>query len=304
MDHQENINVRSEPISPSSYEEDEINLMDYWRIVVKYKWMILVIIVLTTAAATLKALLSPPIYRAEVVLAPVSQEDQGRLSGLSGQFGGLASMVGIDLGGGGNGTATTIAILKSRIFTEQFIRKYNLLPVLYEDNWDNKNQRWIQGNSEDIPTMWDAYKVFNEIRKISKDKKTGLITLSIEWKDPVIVSSWANDLVARLNISLRADALEESKRSLEYLKDQIEKTSIVEIRQLMYGLVETEMKKAMLANAGGEYAFRVIDPAVVPQERIGPNRRMIVIVGLFIGAAFGIFAAIFLSFIQTHKNGQ
>ena len=43
----------------------------------------------------------------------------------------------------------------------------------------------------------------------------------------------------------------------------------------------------MLANVREEYAFKIIDPAVVPDMRSKPQRRKIVILGLLLGVVFG-----------------
>ena len=37
------------------------------------------------------------------------------------------------------------------------------------------------------------------MRRVSEDRKTGLVTLSIQWKDSVVAANWANAVVMRLN---------------------------------------------------------------------------------------------------------
>ncbi len=51
--------------------EDEVNLLDLWRVLVSFKWLILAVTLVTTAASAAIAWWMPPIYRAEVTLAPV-----------------------------------------------------------------------------------------------------------------------------------------------------------------------------------------------------------------------------------------
>jgi LPS O-antigen subunit length determinant protein (WzzB/FepE family) len=48
----------------------------------------------------------------------------------------------------------------------------------------------------------------------------------------------------------------------------------------------------MLANSRDEFAFRIIDPAVVPQEKTRPRRAMIAVVGLMGGFILGVFIVI------------
>lgn len=83
---------------PYVVEDEEIDLREYWQVLVRYKKLISAITSVTTAIALLIALVLTPIFRAEVLLAPVSNEPKPGLGGLAGQFGDLASLVGINLG--------------------------------------------------------------------------------------------------------------------------------------------------------------------------------------------------------------
>lgn len=284
--------------------QKEIKILDIWKFLVKNKLLISLITVISTTIAVVVALLSTPIYRAETLLVPVNKDGKGGgMSALAGQFGGLASMAGINFGGGGGSdTITAIATLKSRTFTEQFIRDYKLLPILFEDEGEITEQNKAVNDSGKAPTMWDAHKVFNTIRNISEDKKTGLITLSIEWKDPKQAANWANELVTRINMRFRADALKESERNLKFLHEQINKTSVVDIQTALFGLIESEMKKAMLANVSDEYAFNIIDVAVEPEERIKPKRRVIVMLGFVIGVFLGIFSGFLRHLVSLQRD--
>ena len=176
------------------------------------------------------------------------------------------------------------------------IKLSNLLSVK-KKAWDANAGTW----KKDIvaPTLWDAYNLFDKsIRSIDIDKKTGLVTLSIDWKDPKLAAAWANKLVVMLNSSLRADAIDESKQNLKFLREQIEKTSIVQIQQSLFGLVEAEMKKSMLANVTSEYAFKVIDPAVIPERKIKPKRASIVIMSFMLGGFLGTFIALIRRYMR------
>lgn len=284
---------------PMPYEAagDEINLLDYWRVLVARKWLILAVTVLATGISVVTAMLMTPIYRAEVLLAPVDDGREGSSSALA-QFGGLASMVGISLGGGGS-AGQPLAVLKSRAFLEVFFKEENLLPKLFAQQWDEQKAAWKSDDAASVPTMWDAYAVFaNGVMNISVDKSSGLITLSIEWKDPEMAAQWANHLSSRLNLHQRQGAIAEAEKSIAYLEDQLRKTSVVEMQQALYRLIEAETKKIMLANVREEYAFKVIDPAVVPEKKIKPKRSLIVILGFVSGLIVSVFLVFLLSFVE------
>ena len=84
------------------------------------------------ALALAGSFLVTKIYRAEVLLSPVSTEGQSGLGSLIGRAGAFAGMAGIELGEEGKATAETMAILKSRAFLEHFIADRNLLPTLFQ----------------------------------------------------------------------------------------------------------------------------------------------------------------------------
>lgn len=278
---------------PSSYpiDDDEIDLRELWEAVVEHRALVAAITSVSTAIAVAVALLLTPVFRAEVLLAPVASESKAGLAGLAGQFGDLASLVGINLGSG-DLTQEAVAALKSRLLTEAFIKDKNLLPVLFEDDWDAEKKRWKHEDPEDIPTLWKAYELFDEdVRAVSIDKKTGLVTLAIEWKDAAQAAAWANELVARVNRQRQLEAIEEAENSIAYLQEQLKRTSTVEVQQAIYRLIETQTKAIMVAKTRRDYAFKIIDPAVPPEEKSRPKRALIVAFGFVLGTALGVLVA-------------
>lgn len=270
--------------------EDEIDLIQAWNVVVKRRTLILVVTMVSTVFALGLALLMTPVYRAETLLAPTIGDDDNRLTSMSSQLGGLASLAGLSLDRGDGKMAEAIATLESRDFTYRFITSENLLRVFFEDQWDTNEDEWR--NPDAPPTLWDAYELFdNSLRDIHIDKETGLITLAVEWKKPELAAEWANKLVRRVNDELRKEAVAESQERIQYLEKELDKTSIIEVKQAIYKLTEAETERKMIANTQQEYAFRVLDGAVVPEEKAKPNRKLIVLLGIIVGGLLGIIAA-------------
>ncbi len=275
-------------------EEDEIDLLEYWRILWKRKALILSISLLAAVVAAGISLTMPNIYKAEALLAPVSAGGSkgGGLSAALGGLGGLASLAGISMPGGGN-VEENLAVLKSREFLWSFIKDEKLMPILFADAWDDAKHGWKEPDPDKQPTLWDGYRLFSEsVLSASSDKKTGLITVAVEWKDPDIAAKWANTLVARLNRYLREKAIRQSHIKLKYLNDELARTAIEDQRKALFELISQEQKKAMLANTQKEFAFQVIDPAVTPDKKAKPKRSLIVILSTFVAgflAVIGVF---------------
>lgn len=262
--------------------EEPINWSEYWRVIVKNRKLIGIITVVSTLTALLIAFLLPQIYQAEVLLAPVSQDKSEGLSAIASQYGDLAALAGINLGSGKDKTAEHIAALKSRSLSVSYIKEANLMPVLFARKWDAGKKQWK--DNTDAPTEWKAFELWDEdIRRVNLDKRTGLVTLIVEWKDPVLAAKWANDFTRHVNTRLRTEAVEEAEKSIAYLEKQLPTTISIEVQQAIYRLIETQTKKKMVASTREEYAFTVIDPAVPSERRVRPKRLAMIAIGAFAG---------------------
>ena len=139
---------------------------------------------------------------------------------------------------------------------------------------------------------------------IHEDKKSGINNLSVSWKDPEIAAQWANDLVKQLNEQLREQAIQDSKKRVGYLEQELAKTTLKDMREVLYSLLESEKQKAMLANVNEDFALEVIDPAVAPEVSEKPKRKLIVALGGVCGGFLGIFAVFFLQFLRKAEIFQ
>lgn len=287
--------------------DDELSLIDLWSIVWKRKWLWLTLGPLAGVIGMVIALRSTEIYRAEVLMAPAAEEKAGGgLAALAGQFGGLASMAGVNLNSG-NDTATSIATLKSRKFLLPYLLEQDLFTTLFYRDWDPQDKRWTASSArrglDGKPTESELYEKFvNEIITVSEDNKSGLVTLGIEWENPELASRWANEISSRINSHLKAKAKTETEKNLAYLKDQLNETQVIEIRESLYTLIESQTQNAMLANAKEEFAFRIIDPAFVPETRIRPKKVLIVISSGMFGGFIGVFLCFIFHFTETDKK--
>ncbi len=288
-------------------EEDEIDLLEYWRVIWGKRKLIISVVFAAALLAAGVSLTMPNIYRAEVLLAPVSDEGSksGGLSAALGGLGGLASMAGISLGGGGS-VEENLAVLKSRKFLWMFIKDQKLMPILFEDDWDADKKAWIESDVEKQPSLWDAYRKFTKggLLTVSKDKDSGLVTVGIEWVDAAQAALWANMLVSRLNEFLRQQAIGRSNGNLHYLNKELSRTHVADMRQALFELISQEQKKAMLANTQKEFAFQVIDKAVAPDKKVKPKRSLIVILSAFVSGFLAVIFVFIREGVQRRKEEE
>jgi uncharacterized protein involved in exopolysaccharide biosynthesis len=283
-------------------DEDEIDLLELIRTLLQAWKAIVGITILCTGLAVAYALYAPEVFKAETLLAPAQEEKSGASSSLR-QFGGLAAMAGISIPSDSN-VEQVVATLNSRKFLRTYINQNKLIPVLFDEIWDADNQSWMVPSVEDEPTEQKAIKSFKTCLSVDEDKNSGLITLSISWKDPEVAAQWANDLVKQLNEQLREQAISDSKKRVGYLEQELAKTTLQDMRAVLYNLLESEKQKAMLANVNEDFALEVIDPAVAPATPEKPKRKLIVALGGVCGGFLGIFAVFFAQFLKKLKSSN
>jgi uncharacterized protein involved in exopolysaccharide biosynthesis len=277
-------------------DRDEVNLRELLQLLWREKWIIISLVLLTTAAATIAGVLLPKQYDALAVISPVSSNAKGAGlgGGQSSAFGGLASLIGISIGGDTN-KAESIAVLQSEALTERYIREHDLLPVLFPKLWDSVNRKWLVTDPKRIPTPWQGNNVFLRIRTVVEDKKTGLVTVTIRWTDADTAARWVNDLVKLTNDYLREKAIRESDQHIAYLNQEAAKTDVAQVRAAIYTVLESEIKNVMLARGPGDYALKVIDPAVPPERHSWPHLSILMPAGF----AAGLFLAVLILFVRS-----
>lgn len=293
-------NNQHESLRRDEYAEDEIDLLELWRTLLKHKRLIIKNSFIAAAVVAVISLLMPNIYRAEVLLAPVQTGDAkaGGLASALGNLGGLASMAGISLGGGGS-TEENLAVLQSKEFLWRFVQDEKLMDVLFEPGFISR----LLGTEP--PGQWDVYRLLidDKTLEVTTDKNTGMITVAIQWTDPALAANWANTLVIKLNRYLAQQAIDRSTENLKYLNEELMRTQIEDMRKTLYDLIAAEQQKAMLANTQKDFAFKVIDPAVEPDKKAKPKRSLMVILA-FMLAMFATMVYVFVREGMAKRSAQ
>lgn len=307
------MNQSSQASAPVGHD-DEIDLRELFGVLWKGKWLIGGIASAATVIAVIVALLLPNVYRAEALLAPNDQDRAGGLSALAAQYGGLASLAGIDIGSGSSDkTGLGIEVLKSRQFVSDFIERRDILvPLIAATGWDEESRelkidsdiydvaerKWVREvrpPKKNTPSMQEAYEEFMSILSVSRDKVSGLVTIRIDHYSPDIAKQWVDWLVEDINATTMHRDVAEAQQAIEFLYQQIEKTSVADLQNVFFSLIEEQTKTVLLANVTDEYLLRTLDPAVAPEKRLKPNRRLIVLLGMVLGGVFGILVCALLN---------
>ena len=276
---QQVVYVLQQPESAAAHSDLDIEQLagTIWR----RKWWITAWTGLLTASAVVYALVATEWYRAETVLMPRDSLSGAGLAGQLAQFGGLADVAGLSLGQ--NSKQEPIGVLRSKGFARRFIEKNDLVEVLAED----LPARALLSDQpgREVGEVVDRF--VRSVMTVSEDRRSGLVTVAIQWKDASTAADWANKITQQVNDEMRLRTLDEGARNINYLQNQLAVTETVSLQQAIARLIEGEMQKLMLAQGTDEYAFRIIDSAEPPVKRSRPKRTLTVL--------FAFAASLFLA---------
>ncbi|MCG7531161.1 Wzz/FepE/Etk N-terminal domain-containing protein [Psychrobium sp. MM17-31] len=301
--------------SQSEKRENEVDLIALWQVIWSEKWLVCTITFIFAISSVIYALSLPNVYKSEALLVPATEE-QNSLGGLASQFGGLASLAGVNLGGAGGIDKTNLAIeiIKSRIFITRFIEQNDLLiPLMATKGWDpqlnkliydsdaynTKTGKWLR-NGKGKPSAQEAYIAFRALVDISLDEKSSLIHLSVKHYSPYLAKEWVDELLYSINLEMKNRALSESEKSISYLKLQLKQTNLKEIKNVLYQIIEEQTKTIMFAEIREQFAFKTIDPALVPELKSGPKRAIICIAGTFLGGMLSVMIVL-IRYVRKKK---
>ena len=297
--------------------DDDIDLRELFGILWAGSRKIIAITVVFAFVSVIYALSLPNQYNAKSLLAP-AQSDNSDLSGALGQLGGLASLAGVDIGGGKSTEAQMAQeIMKSWSFIEGFIVDNDLADelcavqgwskesneLLINDSvYDTENKQWFKKNNEcgvtGPPSSWILFETFSERLVVSENKKTGLVSVSIEYYSPQIAKQWLDMYVAAINAHMQQRQMTKVTNNINYLQAQIEKTSIAEMREVFYNIIEEQTKNKMVAEASPEYAFVAVSPSMVPEQKSQPQRALICILGTLLGGVLSVLLVLVMNYVR------
>ncbi len=214
------------------FEEDEIDLYELWQRLKKRGKLIVGIFLAGVILAVVVSLVMTPVYRSEALLLPVSNQPSLAIAQLASEFLGVQ-------GGGGDLSSKIMAILKSRTIKERVVKRLNLVDVLLEEKPENRDPVNV------------VVGILEGIVKVTTDRKTGAITLQVDYKDPELAARIAQAYIEELKKILEEKALTVAKANRIFLEKQLAET-------------EKELKEKLKLLA----SFQKREKVIVPQEQV------------------------------------
>ena len=217
-------------MNPNNNADHEIDLIEIFNILWARKILIIFLTLISCVLSVLYALSLPNIYQSSATIA--AQEQIGGGGSSTGVLAGVASMAGVDLSADADKVQHGMKIMTSYSFFEDFIDKHGLLvPLMAANGWDReKNQliinskiynsesgQWVRKPSptqNPQPSLQEAHREFLEILDVKKDKRTGLIEVSIEFFSPHLAKEWVSLMIEDVNSLMRDKDVMQAQKSI------------------------------------------------------------------------------------------
>jgi hypothetical protein len=208
-------------------------------------------------------------YRAQAVIAPISSDPGlGSMSAagdmMDNMGGGLMSL--FNLAGGGD-TATVaqryLSIMNSYAFTTDLINRYHL-------------ERKIVGvRSKSAPTVtrWSMHRDLTSRFTSEYDYRSGNLTLYFLDPSPEDAQRILAYYLDSLRDKLRNEEVQSAAAAAVSLQDEIRKTSDALLQTQLYELMARQVQREKVAQVQADFAFKVIEPPVVPDNYYAPSAR-------------------------------
>ena len=272
-----------------------------WLIRESFRYVWRLTFILPAALVVLLAIaylaFAKPKFSSAVVLLPTASGDSGGgLAQLAGRYAGLLSATG--LGAGSDQQSRNVELLKSRDVGIAFIKEADLLPKLFPDRWDSEAGVWINEPGLmswlippiDMPNYQLGFERFEEKRSISRNERSGTITVEFTFRNPELAAAVAAEFVDYVDSAIRESDLAEIDASLSYLTESIDQAVNPEMISALGNLLESQLQKKMLIIGREDYAFSAIDPAVVPIRKSHPKSRLLLLLAMMTGGLLGVVA--------------
>jgi uncharacterized protein involved in exopolysaccharide biosynthesis len=288
MVEQKNLNYRHD-------QEDEINLLDMFIVLLKHKWMIFSVVFIAGVAAVIYSLMLPDMYRSESTIVPTAQEKASVSSRLA-ALGGFGAMIAGQAGIGGVGSLERFEIvLRSRKLTNALIEQHKLMPVIFKNYWDENTKTW---KTEEPPTLQNAFAAIQKMLEIKPDQEKGVLRLAFLSEDPQIARKILGYYVNGMSEFMRQQTLENVALQGEALQGQLVITADPLLRTKLAEIIAQYVEQETLAKVQKYYGFNVIDYPFVPENRFKPNRVLICIRAVTVA----FFMAVFLAFMMEYAG--
>ncbi|MGM0518359.1 MAG: Wzz/FepE/Etk N-terminal domain-containing protein [Campylobacterota bacterium] len=294
-------------------QEDEIDLKELFKTILKYKYKILIFVFIITSLTIVYTMSIPNSYTSKTVLSPQTEQKS-----ISGGLSSLASIAGVNLGGSSSKDPSIMleTTLKDYEFNKMLIEKYDLteklknqsnlvfafgIDTIYKLFNSTSTKKDNRTNEEKI---YETINLLNSSVSLSTDKNSNLITLSVELQDRVLAKKIVDIYLDELIKKIKKQDMKEIDKQIKYYKKELSDTLDVSLKEQLSKSLSSLYQKKVFSQANDYYFVSKIIDSRVPyiKEKSKPKRALIVIVSFVTSFIIGIFLVFFREFLKNEKS--
>jgi len=209
---------------------NEVHMLDLLIILARHKKLVIGMPIGVGLIAMVISLLMTPIFTSTAKIVPQQQQSSGLAAAMLGQLGGLASAAG-SIAGLKNPNELYVGILESRTVADALIKRFKL-KSRYE-----------------AETMDEARKSLNDVTDIEDGKKDGLISISVNDKDPQFAANLANAYTEELINLMQTMTISDASMRRAFFEKQV-KEAKDQLADAEVELQKTQEKTGMIQPDG------------------------------------------------------
>ena len=319
-------------------EEDEISLIDLFAVLLHYKVLIITVTLIAMIGVVIFSVISlklPPeksflpnkyTAQAQMLINDESSSAGGLSSMLSSSgLGSLASLAGINVGGGtSSNSALAGYLVGSNTILDDVVEKFNLIERFKIEKSPKTSSR----------------EALKQVLTSNFDDETGVFSVSFTDIDPVFAKDVVNYVVTQLEERFLDMGIDKNRLTKENLEANIENTyqEILklqkEIQELEYSVsnvynpsqtksivmdatlkkMELSVQQEIYAQLKAQYemlkvtmsseqpTFQILEYAEVPDRKSAPSRGMLCIIVTFAAFFISVFIAFLMNALKNIKN--
>ena len=293
------------------FDQNEIRVLDFISFCWREKRMIITITAIISILSLSFSFFLTDYYKASSTLVPA--EHLASQVSNSNPLASLSGIPGLNISPSDKLDYITLGMktLESRVFTKSFIARHNLSHYYFAvDYYDKKSKKLVFDKNlynpdkactiskEKIPTDQDLFNSFQDSIRFIRNEAENTIKLEVIHESPIFAKE-VNDLIIKdLNDEIRRFDSIIADKSIEFVNRKLRETQSSELKETLYGIYKSELRKKMLTEVQDEYIFRVLDPAVIPINKYKPSRLMILIASIISGFVISIISLLAIKLTQ------
>ena len=305
--------------------DDEIDLKELFLCLWEGKYLIGLLTSIAAIFSVVFALQQPNIYSSVSVLVP--KGGGSKVGNLAKSYGGIAALAGVSLPSGASGDAELAKQAFSSVtFVEDYLMDEILVELMAVKGWDPsvdvleidpglydiERGVWTRNVSFPFspkPHIDEVMKVYLSHVRVSEEKVTGTLTLTVKHLSPSVAQKWNRLVIKRVNDFLRTRKINDADLAITYLTQQRASSRLVKMDDIFSNLIEEQTKEKMLASVYENYLFDVIQTPTRPILKSEPNRALICVIGTLLGGMLAVILCLldhylFNSSVSRKVSGQ